>query len=526
MIPASTLFKESAVSQTHPDDHSHLHPRVRGIVGVIGAALHLPGFGHGHDHGATSLAADRTVQDNDLGIRTVWLALLTLGTTTALQIVIYLFSGSVALLADTVHNLGDALNSIPLLIALYLARRAPTRRYTYGFGRAEDIAGIVIVLSIGFSAAYILAESTYRLFYPQPLTHLPWVAAASIIGYIGNELVASMQLRVGRRIGSAAMIADGQHARTDGLTSLAVLIAVVGTRFGLPILDPIVGIVIGLAIVGISWTATKAVWYRLMDGVDPGVINRMEHYASEVQGVERVVSLRARWVGHRLFAELTLGVDEGLLLVESRGVAAKARQVLHLAMPHLDVVHIEIEPRFEYASSAETAAGGMDLLPPRYRDRTPNAAPMGAVRLTYADDGQVAWDEVWTDFCDLALAGGPPHRGSLLEPVDPAVVADDPAGYERTIAELERGLTMVTGLPVVRSESSGWLGLACESEAMALWLLRAIIVENISIRREGTVLYFPAGPEFRLDKEIKNVVTVFAKTIHYWREHVGGETTR
>ncbi len=513
--------READPGLSHTDDARRAHYHRKGIIGVIGAALHLPGFGHGHAHGPSRLSADRAVLDNDLGIRTVWLALLALGITTAIQVAIYLASGSVALLADTVHNLGDALNSIPLLIALYLARRVATRRFTYGFGRAEDVAGIVIVLSIGFSAAYILAASAYRLFNPEPLTHLPWVAAASIVGFVGNELVASMQLRVGKRIGSAAMIADGQHARTDGLTSLAVLIAVVGTWRGLPILDPVVGIVIGIAIVGISWEAAKAVGYRLMDAVDPGLLNRMEHFAGEVEGVDRVVGLRAHWVGHRLFAEITVGVDEGLLMVESRGVAAKVRQVLHQAVPQLDTLHIEIEPRFEYISSAEAATGGEDILPPQYQQRTPSAAPMGAAGLVYDDDGQVAWNAVWTDFCDLALAGGPPHRGALLEPVDPATVSADPDGYVRAIAELTRGLTMVTGLSVVISDTPGWLGLACDDEEMALWLLRAIVVENVSVRREGNVLYIPAGPDFRLEKEIKNVVTIFAKTIHYWREHVG-----
>jgi sirohydrochlorin cobaltochelatase len=148
---------------------------------------------------------------------------------------------------------------------------------------------------------------------------------------------------------------------------------------------------------------------------------------------------------------------------------------------------------------------------------------MGAAGLKFADDGGVAWDEIWTDFCDLALAGGPPHRGTLLEPVNPAEVEANPGGYEKTLAELERGLTMVTGLSVVRSANPGWIGLACDSEDMALWLLRAIVVENVSVRREDKVLYFPAGPNFRLEKEIKNVVTVVAKTNHYWQEHIAGQ---
>lgn len=511
------------MSHSHTHDHNHHDHHGGGIIGTIGAALHLPGFGHDHDHGYTSLAADSALHDNDLGIRTVWLALLALGITTALQVVIYVASGSVALLADTVHNLGDALNSVPLLVAFYLARRAATRRYTYGFGRAEDIAGILIVISIGFSAGYILIESFQKLLNPQPLTNLPWVAAAAVIGFIGNELVAVMQIRVGRQIGSDAMIADGQHARVDGLTSLAVLIAVFGTWIGLPILDPIVGIVIAIAIVGITWNAIKAVWYRLMDAVDPDIITRMEHFASEVDGVEQVVSLRAHWVGHRLYAEMTVVVKENLSLVEGHTIAENVKKVLHQAVPHLDEMSVHVDPRYEYQDAAEAGSGLSSLLPPRYQGQLPSAAPMGAAGLKFADDGRVAWDEIWTDFCDLALAGGPPHRGNLLEPVNPAEVEANPEGYEKTLAELERGLKMVTGLPVVRSKNPGWIGLECNSEDMALWLLRAIVVENISVRREVNVLYFPAGPNFRLEKEIKNVVTVVAKTTHYWQEHIAGQ---
>ena len=160
------------------------------------------------------------------------------------------------------------------------------------------------------------------------------------------------------------------------------------------------------------------------------------------------------------------------------------------------------------------------LLPPRYRDgKAVSAAPMGAAPMRYADDGQVAWNEMWTDFCDLALAGGPSHRGTLLEPVAPEEVKADQDTYERVVAEIERGLRLVTGLPTVRSESLGWVGLRCADEEMALWLLRAIVVENVCVRREGTVLFLPAGPTFRLEQEIKNVITVVAKTHHYWTRH-------
>jgi hypothetical protein len=164
-----------------------------------------------------------------------------------------------------------------------------------------------------------------------------------------------------------------------------------------------------------------------------------------------------------------------------------------------------------------------DVLPPRYQQGTTvSAAPMGSAPLRYTDDGQVAWDQMWTAFCDLALAGGPRHRATLLEPATPEEVRAAHDAYERVVAEIERGLQLVTGLPTARSAGPGWVGLRCDDEAMARWLLRAIAEENVSIRREGTVLFVPAGPTFRLDKEIKNVVTVIAKTHHYWKEHRRG----
>lgn len=510
-------------THTHDQNNNHGHDHPTGILGIIGAVLHLPGFGYDHDHGYTELAADSALHDNELGIRTVWLAVLALGITTVLQIFIYVASGSVALLADTVHNLGDALNSVPLLVAFYLVRRAATRRYTYGFGRAEDIAGILIVISIAFSAGYILWESFQKLIDPQPLTNLTWLAAAAIIGFVGNELVAVMQIRVGKQIGSDAMIADGQHARVDGLTSLAVLIAVFGSLIGLPILDPIIGIVIGIAIIGITWNAVKSVWYRVMDAVDPAIINRMEHFASEVEGVDQVSTVRARWVGHRLYAEMTIVADDQLSFVETHSIAEKVRKVLHQAIPHLNEISIHVDPSYQHQSASDALSDMANILPPRYLNNTPSAAPMGAVGLKFSDDGSVAWDEIWTDFCDLALAGGPPHRGSLLEPVNPADIEANPQAYQDTLRELERGLRMVTGLEIVESAVPGWIGLQCDSEEMALWLLRAIIVENVMVRREGNTLFFPAGPDFRLEKEIKNVITVVAKTTHYWQEHMAAK---
>ena len=323
----------------HHDDGGHHHHSSNPLV-KIAMALHLPGFTHDHSH--HELAADRAFLDNRLAVRTVWIALIALGATTALQVVIYIASGSVALLADTVHNLGDALNSIPLLFAFYVARRAANKRYTYGYGRLEDIAGVFIVISIGFSAAYILYESIQRLLNPLPLENLEWIALAALVGFVGNELVALMQIRVGRRIGSDAMIADGQHALIDGLTSLAVLIAVLGTLINVPILDPIVGVVIALAIVGITWNAIKAIWYRMMDAVDPHLVEHLEAHALAVEGVDAIETLRLRWVGHRMYGVMKARVPADTSLAESQEIAHAIQHEARHVIPQLDELTVEI----------------------------------------------------------------------------------------------------------------------------------------------------------------------------------------
>jgi len=327
-------------------------------------------------------------------------------------------------------------------------------------------------------------------------------------------------------MGSEAMVADGLHARIDGITSLAVLVAAGGTALGYPIVDPIIGLLIGVSIVFITKDAAVRIWQRLMDGVDPLIVDRIEQYAGDVQGVENVESIHVRWLGHRLHAEVSIATSGDLSVWEAIGVTDAVRRTLLTNVRHLSSVAVEIEPERSADTSDGTyrpasADATLSFLPARYQD--PNvkvsAAPMGAAALEYDTEGNVAWDEMWTGYCELALAGGAPHRGTLLEPVSPDDIAAKPEQYEAVLRELERGLAMVTGLPVRRSDASGWIGLECDSEEMALWLLRAIIVENVMVRREDTVLWFPAGPNFRLEREIKNVVTVVAKTNHYWQEH-------
>jgi len=161
------------------------------------------------------------------------------------------------------------------------------------------------------------------------------------------------------------------------------------------------------------------------------------------------------------------------------------------------------------------------LLPEEYQDRYEEVKPvsMGSAGLKYDKDGRVAWDKIWGSFCDLAMAGGPPHRGTLLAPATKAEIALDPAGYAEVVDELCRGVEMVTGLAAERSSVSGWIHVDCPSNSMAGWLVRAINMENVSAHADGMVLHLPAGPSFQLEKEIKNVVVSIAKTCHYWLGH-------
>lgn len=259
-----------------------------------------------------------------------------MGATAVLQIVIVALSGSVALLADTLHNLGHLATTIPLIIAFRLGRRAPTRRYSYGFRRAEDLVGLLIGAVIALSAALIVWESVRALTTARDMTHLGWVLAAALVGAAGNEAVAIYRIRAGRRIGSAALIAEGQHARTDALTSLAVVIGVVGAWLGLPWIDPLIGLLIAAVVVAVLIHSMRTVISRLMDGVEPGLLDTVETAAAAAPGVHAVHDVRARWIGHRLEADLAVQVDPALSVGECAGIVRGVEAELHRALPHLD----------------------------------------------------------------------------------------------------------------------------------------------------------------------------------------------
>jgi len=315
------------------DDHVH-----RG--GVVGFLLSLV---RPHSHDAAD-SVDSALEGSAEGIRAVKLSLAVLGVTAVAQLVVVLLTGSVALLADTIHNFSDALTAIPLWAAFVLGRRPATRRFTYGYGRAEDLAGVFIVLMIAASALVAGYESLRRLLDPQPVTHVGVVIAAGLIGFAGNELVALYRIRVGRRIGSAALVADGLHARTDGFTSLAVVVGAIGVLAGFPLADPVVGVLITIAILVVLRGAVTDIGRRLMDAVDPTLVDTAEASLTTVPGVLGVEGLKLRWVGHRMRAEAALLVDPSLSVVDGHEIAVAAHHRLLHDVPSLVDATVHVSP--------------------------------------------------------------------------------------------------------------------------------------------------------------------------------------
>lgn len=295
---------------------------------------------HGHTHGVV----DPSIISTERGIWAIKWSFIGLFITALLQVGVVIFTGSVALLADTIHNFGDAATSVPLWIAFSLAKRKPSPRFTYGLGRVEDLAGVAIVALILFSAAVAGYESIQRFFNPQPVRYLWAVVAASIIGFVGNEAVALFRIKVGRDIGSAALVADGYHARTDGLTSLAVLLGAIGVWFGYPLADPIIGLLITLAILQIVWQSSQAIFTRLLDGVDPELGDEIRHAAGHVPGVEEVSEVRVRWLGHRLHAEVNIAVKSDLSVEAGHKIALDVQHELLHYLRYLSGATIHVDP--------------------------------------------------------------------------------------------------------------------------------------------------------------------------------------
>jgi cation diffusion facilitator family transporter len=324
----------------HESGHGHDHDESGGSSAWDRLTHWVSELVGGHSHDSAD-QVDESMESNADGRRALLISLGVLAATAAIQAGVVVLSGSVALLGDTLHNVADALTALPLLIAFRLARRAPTRRYTYGYGRAEDLAGLFVIAMIALSSLFAGWAAVSRLVHPQEVRHLWDVAAAAVVGFLGNEIVARYRITVGRRIGSAALVADGLHARTDGFTSLAVLIGAAGVALGWARADPVIGLVITVAILGVLRSAARQVFARLMDAVDPALVDQIEHVLGHTTGVRRVEAVKVRWIGHALHAEAEIAVDPATTLADTHAIAHEAEHDLLHAVHRLTsaIVH-------------------------------------------------------------------------------------------------------------------------------------------------------------------------------------------
>jgi len=329
-------------SESHDDQHGHdqghHHPHGNGGLGGVIRRLVAP-----HSHDAKD-SLDQALEASSEGTRAVVLSLALLLATAGVQALVVVASGSVALLGDALHNAADALTAVPLWLAFRLSRTPPTTRFTYGYGKAEDLAGLAVIAFIAASAGFAGYEAIIRLRHPQKVSHLGFVMVAAVVGAIGNEVVAQYRIRVGRRIGSAALEADGIHARTDGVTSLLVLVGAVGVALGAEWADPAVGLLIAVAIVVVGCQAVRSVGQRLLDAVDPAIIERIAVVVGAVDGVVSVTEVRARWAGHRLLAQVRLSVNGSLSVSKAHDIAEVAHHQLLHEVSNLSEAIIHVDP--------------------------------------------------------------------------------------------------------------------------------------------------------------------------------------
>jgi cation diffusion facilitator family transporter len=335
---------------THVDEHDDELSLLAKLRHMLSEAV------GGHSHDAAD-QVDEALEADRSGRQALVISLVGLALTAVIQLIVVLLSGSVALLGDALHNFADALTAVPLLVAFTLARRVPTKRHTYGYGRAEDLGGLFVIAMITLSSAIAAYESIRRLIHPEGVTHLWAVAGAAVVGFIGNEVVARYRIRVGRKIGSAALVADGLHARTDGFTSLAVLLGAGGVAVGWPWADPVVGLLITVAILGVLRSAVRQVGARLMDAVDPLLVDQAAESIRSVDGIQIVRDLRIRWIGHTLRAEVDVEVDSNLSVTTAHDLAHHAEAHLLADVPRLTAATVHVSPTGAHSRAPEHAAG-------------------------------------------------------------------------------------------------------------------------------------------------------------------------
>ena len=320
------MHEHQSESQHDHDKHNHDHDHDE--------------HAHGHEH----CKVDADLYGNRAGLRAVQISTAGMFLVAAIQFAIAWIGGSAGLFADALHNFGDVFTTIALWIAFVISNRAANQRYTYGYYRAEDLAGIFIVLVIIASAIASAVESIQKLTSGNIPTQIYLSMAAALIGVAGNELLAQYKISVGNRINSVSLIADGHHSRIDGLTSLAAFIGLIGVKLGFPKADPIAGIVITIVIVTVVFSTSRSVLQRLLDAVDPHVVPSIITTATAVTGVEEVTDVRARWVGHTLHVVMNIEVDAELTLSKAHAIAEVVRHRLFHDVKGISEVVVHTDP--------------------------------------------------------------------------------------------------------------------------------------------------------------------------------------
>ncbi|HZU68015.1 MAG TPA: cation diffusion facilitator family transporter [Ktedonobacteraceae bacterium] len=335
---------EDAVYNDH--DHNAEHKHAHALHGHEHVHdeheehAHGKGHGHGHEHGSV----DADLYGNQAGLRAVQISTAGMFVVAAIQFAIAGIGGSAGLFADALHNLGDVFTTVALWIAFVISNRAANQRYTYGYYRSEDLAGIFIVLVIIGSAVAGAVESILKLTNGNVPTQIYWSMAAALVGVAGNELLAQYKIAVGKRINSVPLVADGQHSRIDGLTSLAAFLGLVGVKLGFPLADPIAGLIITVVIITVVYSTSRSVLQRLLDAVDPHIVPSIIETARTVEGVEGVTDVRARWVGHTLHVVMNIEVDAELTLAKAHAIAEEVRHRLFHGIKGVSEVTIHTDP--------------------------------------------------------------------------------------------------------------------------------------------------------------------------------------
>lgn len=309
------------------------------------ASVSDPAHPHAHDRHVHGVAPP-----GGGALRVVTVSSLVLAAVAAVELTAAALSSSAGVLSDGLHNLGDVSTTVALAAAFVLSGRAPTKKFPYGYHRGEDLAGLVVLAVIVASAVVSGVTAVEHLVHRPALGSLPLALGVAVAGFAGNEAVAGYKIKAGRRMGSTALEADGKHSRLDGLASLGAAAGIVGAMAGAPILDPVAGLVITVVIAAIAWETGRTVTGRLLDEADASLVATIEDIAQATPGVLGITDTRARWIGRRVIAEVTLEVAPESSLARAHALGEEVRHRLYHRIEPLTDVIVHLDPAGDSAA--------------------------------------------------------------------------------------------------------------------------------------------------------------------------------